>query len=418
MYAMADDRHLVKRSLNVLARRIFGPIDAIEARAARPRRALAERPVMLIPLEHFRGPHVNHRTYAAMVRRLRERFTLVGAGTAVDFDDESAQLFDRMIEFTPPEGDELGKVLRLLADVGADIVFYPTLGIQWWWIPLCTARLAPIQAMSVGVPATSHSPAMDYVVVEESWAGEPECYSETLVHTRAGSTRFQKRDAGRPRGAPREARGDGMTRVAVPALVTKLNATFLETCLHIDQQSNAPLDWHFFAGMSGLHHAITRRHIQRWLPRAKVYGYMEYADYMRALATCDLHLSTFPFGGTNTNLDTMYLGIPMVTLIGRECHSQIDAGMIRRVGLPDWLITRTPAEYVKAALRLIHSPGERAILGTLLGKAPLDELFGEADPAAPDDFADAFCWHYEAHDELRRDGRRCWTVTDRARFRR
>lgn len=415
MYGTNPDRHAIKRSLNALARRVAtaGQTETLERGGARCRRALAERPVMLVPLEHFRVPHVNYRSYAALIRRLRERFTLVGAGTSGDFDDTSRGLFDRLVEFARPDHSGFGPLLEALNAVEADIVFYPTLGIQWWWIPVCNVRLAPIQAMTMGVPATTHSAAMDYVLMEESWAGEPDCYSETLIHTRAGSTRFQRRDARAGRGAER-ASGAGMPlRIAVPALVTKLNPLFFDTCQQIAKRSRVPLEWHFFPGMFGLHHVIAKGQILRWFPGATVYGYMEYPRYIQTLARCDLHLSTFPFGGTNTNLDSMQLGIPMITLEGREAHSQIDAGMIRRTGLPGWLIAHTPEEYVNTALKLIHSPEERARVRRQLLATPIEEIFIETDPSAPDDFVEAFCWLYEQHEAIQRAKRKCWTVADR-----
>ena len=420
MYGTAPDRHAIKRSLNVLARRMLGPLQGIECGPERPRRPLAERPVMLVPLEHFRVPHVNFRTYAALIRRLRERFVLVAASGPSDLDETSAALFDRIVRFEPPGDGGFGPLLASLAEVDADIVYYPTLGIQWWWIPVCNLRLAPIQLMTIGVPATSHSPAMDYVVVEESWAGEPECYSETLVHTRAGSTRFQRREVGKPPAAGGAVAPPGTLRIAVSSLATKLNAAFLETCREIDRRSGAPLEWHFFAGMSGLHHALTQRQIRGWLPQAVVYGYMEYSEFIAALARCDLHLSTFPFGGTNSNLDSMQLGIPMVTLRGPEAHSQIDTGMLRRAGMPDWLSTETPAAYVDTALRLIGAPKERAKLRKQLLALSVHDVFSEsgapAGARARDDFVDAFCWIYENHEAIRKDGRRSWTTSDRKRF--
>lgn len=414
MYGTEPDRHKIKCSLNVLARRALGPMAEIErAAAARRRRPLAERPVMLLPLEHFRVPHVNYRTFAPLVRRLRERFTLVGAGTTADFDDTSAALFDRMVEFAQPGEQGLAPVLAALQAVEPDVVYYNSLGIQWWWVALGNARLAPIQLMTMGVPATSHSAAIDYVVVEESWAGEPDCYSETLVHARAGATRFEPRRDAVPRDATPAPAGDGTTRIAVSALVTKLNPMFLAACADIAQRSRIPLQWHFFAGMSGLHHVIAARGIQAWIPGAWVHPYMEFPAFCRALARCDLQLNTFPFGGINTILDSMQIGIPMVSLRGRESHSQSDSGMMRRAGLPEWLVSSTVEGYVETALRLIHGPKERAKIRRQLLETPLEEAFGARPAGTRDDFADAFCWIYQNHEAIRASGRKCWTVADR-----
>ncbi|MEW6689583.1 MAG: hypothetical protein AB1452_10895 [Pseudomonadota bacterium] len=414
MYGTEPDRHAIRRPLNTIARRVAAPAPEHERAPGTPRRALAERPVMLAPLEHFRVPHVNYLWFAPVLRKLRERFLLVGAGTAQDLDEVSRNAFDRLIEFDPPDTRGFRPLLDALSAVKADIVLYPTLGIQWWWVAVCNVRLAPIQAMLMGVPASSFSGAMDYVVIDESWAGEPDCYSETLVHVRAGATRFQPRGARVPPPPPAARNGGSPVRVAVPALVTKLNAPFLEACREIAKKSRAKLEWHFFPGMSGLHHRIATRGILEWFPEARVYGYMEYDAYLEALARCDVHLSPFPFGGSSSNMDSMQLGIPIVTLEGREAHSQTDAGMLRRAGLPSWLIAHDAEQYVRAALRLIDSPGELAKTRRQFLAVRIDEIFTEADPAAADDYANAFCWLYEHHQHIQSTGRRCWTVADRA----
>lgn len=413
MYGVEPDRHAIRRPLNVLARRLADPTPEHERAPGMPRRALADRPVMLVLLEHFRVPHVNYLWFAPILRRLRERFLLVGAGSAQDLDEVSREAFDRAIEVEPPDSRGFRPLLDALSAVKADIVLYPTLGIQWWWVAVCNVRLAPIQAMLMGVPASSFSTAMDYVVIEEVGAGDPDCYSETLVHVRAGSTRFQPRlsEASRRSRAHRDA--DGVICLAVPALVTKLNAPFLEACQDIARKARAKLEWHFFAGMSGLHHRIAERGIREWFPEARVYGYMEYEAYLEALARCDLHLSPFPFGGSSSNMDSMQLGIPIVTLEGREAHSQSDAGMLRRAGLPSWLIAHDAEQYVRAALRLIDSPDELAKTRPQFLAARIGEVFTVADPAAGDDFVNAFCWLYEHHERIQSTGRRCWTVADR-----
>ena len=190
----------------------------------------------------------------------------------------------------------------------------------------------------------------------------------------------------------------------------KLNPEFLHVCTQIAANSRTPLHWHFFSGMVGLHHRVTEIQIRQWIPEAEVHPLAGYADHLGVLRNCDLHLSTFPFGGTNTNLDSMHLGIPMITLEGRETHSQIDAGMIRRAMLPDWLVTRTVDEYLQTALRLIHSSEDREFVSKRLLKLDLQRTFMEVDARADDDFVEPFCWLYENHDMIQASGVRWWPV--------
>lgn len=417
MYATEKSKHAVKRPLNHL---VSGLVGNRKTLAGRQRRPLAERPVMLVPVEEMRIGHVNYRSYGPLLRQLREHFTLVAAARPAEFDEGSRLLFDRVVDVTLPADERgyAGLIGRLL-DLEADIVYYPTVGMNPWCIVTATQRLAPIQITTMGVPATTHLDAMDYVLIEESWAGADDCYTETLIHTRRGSTRFLLRNwnsGARSRGPTQPRPSDGAVRLAVPALAPKLNVPFLEICARLAASSRAELEWHFFEGLSGLQHAVAERQIRRFIPGARVYGYLPYDAYMHALADCDLHLSTFPFGGTNTNLDSMQLGIPMITLEGREAHSQIDAGMMRRAGLPEWLIAHTADEYVEVASRLIHDARLRHDVRRHLLNTDLEEAFLLNGAATGNDFTQAFRWIYENHEQIQRAGRKCWTVSDREAF--
>jgi hypothetical protein len=417
MYATQRSKHAVKRPLNQLVNGLAGHRETL---AARQRRSLPERPLMLVPVEEMRVGHVNYRSYGPLLRQLREHFTLVAAGTSAELDEGSSGLFDRVVDATlPADARAYPELISRLLDVKADIVYYPTVGMNPWCIVSATQRLAPIQITTMGVPATTYLDAMDYVLIEESWAGDAECYTETLIHTRRGSTRFLLRDwdsGARSRGLTQPRPSDGAVRLAVPALAPKLNAPFLETCARIAASSRVALEWHFFGGLSGLQHAVAERQIQRFIPTARVYGYLAYDSYMNALADCDLHLSTFPFGGTNTNLDSMQLGIPMITLEGREAHSQIDAGMIRRAGLPEWLIAHSMDEYVEVACRFIHDAQLRHDVRRKLLNTNLEEAFLSDGAATAGDFTQAFLWIYENHEAIQRAARKCWTVSDREGF--
>ncbi|MEW6689582.1 MAG: hypothetical protein AB1452_10890 [Pseudomonadota bacterium] len=413
MYATGRDKHAIKRTLNRLLARFVGDAPAA---APRQRRPLAARPVMLVPIEDLREGHVNYRTFGPLLRGLRERFELVGAHTGGRLDAGSASLFDRVLDLEHPvDRGGYARVIAQLRGVNADIAYYPTVGSNPWCIVTATQRLAPIQVATMGVPATTHSEAMDYVVIEESWAGDPACYSETLVETRAGSTRFLPREwsAGSRPAAPRAPSANDLVRIAVPALGPKLTMPFMQACGRIAERSSVPLEWHFFAGLSGLQHAVARDQIKRLVPDAIVHPYLDYDSYMRALARCDLHLSTFPFGGMNTIFDSLYLGLPIVTFEGREPHERSDAGMMRRAALPEWLIAHDEEEYVRIALRLTGEPQLRHEVCSALLETDIEKAFFTDGRGPEDDFVAAFAWIYEQHEALQHTAKRAWTVQHR-----
>jgi predicted O-linked N-acetylglucosamine transferase (SPINDLY family) len=65
----------------------------------------------------------------------------------------------------------------------------------------------------------------------------------------------------------------------------------------------------------------------------------------------DIALDTFPYHGTTTTCEALWMGVPVVTLAGKSHASRVGASLLSAVGLPD-LIARTPEEYVSIAVRL------------------------------------------------------------------
>ena len=59
----------------------------------------------------------------------------------------------------------------------------------------------------------------------------------------------------------------------------------------------------------------------------------------------DLSLDTFPYNGTTTTLESLYMGCPVVTLCGSSHRSRVSASLLDTLGCPQW-IAQTKAEYL------------------------------------------------------------------------
>ena len=71
----------------------------------------------------------------------------------------------------------------------------------------------------------------------------------------------------------------------------------------------------------------------------------------------DIALDPFPFNGNITTFDTLYMGVPVVTLAGPHTVSRVGAAILGLMGLPD-LIARDIDDYVAIARRLAGDPEE------------------------------------------------------------
>ncbi len=65
----------------------------------------------------------------------------------------------------------------------------------------------------------------------------------------------------------------------------------------------------------------------------------------------DIALDTFPYHGTTTTCETLWMGVPVVTLAGTRHAARVGVSILTCVGLED-CIAKTPEEYIAVASRL------------------------------------------------------------------
>ncbi len=74
-------------------------------------------------------------------------------------------------------------------------------------------------------------------------------------------------------------------------------------------------------------------------------------DHFSLYHMMDIALDTFPYNGTTTTVEALYMGVPVITLAGDRHASRVGASLLNRVGLPE-LVAKTPEEYVQIAVDL------------------------------------------------------------------
>ena len=378
-YADRPDKHDVKRSIADLIRRKLTSLDFKDCERTPQLPDDGTKPVLLVVLEWFTSGHSIYRTHSRTMEAAREHFHVIAMGFERCVDDVTRQVFD---DFVPIADGAIADQLRQIQDyahqVNAQIAYMPSVGMFPLTMFLATLRIAPIQCMALGHPATTHSPAIDYVVVEDDYVGDPACFSETLLRLPADGMPYRPSAHAVP--LPERVVRTERTQVdiAVCATTMKLNPGFLATCAEISQRSQEKVHFHFLIGQAqGLTYPQVRRMATRYLGEAvTVYPHQPYPDYMTTIARCDLFINPFPFGNTNGIIDAVSAGLVGVCLTGREVHEHIDEGLFTRLGLPEWLIARNRDAYIEACLRLIANHEERGDLeGWFSGVKATDKLF-------------------------------------------
>ena len=79
------------------------------------------------------------------------------------------------------------------------------------------------------------------------------------------------------------------------------------------------------------------------------------------LAIADIQLDTYPYGGWTTNMEALYVGLPIVTQEGHMARSRWGAHMLRALGVYEG-IANSADEYVEWAVRFARAPELRRLV--------------------------------------------------------
>jgi protein O-GlcNAc transferase len=74
-------------------------------------------------------------------------------------------------------------------------------------------------------------------------------------------------------------------------------------------------------------------------------------QYLQLYHRIDIGLDTFPYNGHTTSLDSFWMGVPVVTLVGQTAVSRAGLCQLSNLGLSE-LAARSPDEFVRTAVKL------------------------------------------------------------------
>ena len=85
--------------------------------------------------------------------------------------------------------------------------------------------------------------------------------------------------------------------------------------------------------------------------RVEFFGYRPRTDYLKLFQRIDISLDTVPYNGHTTSLDSLWMGVPVVTLVGTTVVGRAGLSQLANIGMPE-LIARSPEQFVAIATAL------------------------------------------------------------------
>jgi predicted O-linked N-acetylglucosamine transferase (SPINDLY family) len=122
----------------------------------------------------------------------------------------------------------------------------------------------------------------------------------------------------------------------------------------------------FFARLGERGVAADRVELVPWRPGI--------AEHLALYHRVDIALDPFPYNGTTTTCEALWMGVPVITLRGHRHSGRVGASLLTQIGLTD-LIANSTEEYVEIAVALAGNPGRldelRRVLRPRVATSPL-----------------------------------------------
>jgi protein O-GlcNAc transferase len=298
------------------------------------------------PVSYFFEPLLEHH------RRDAFQITLYSSTPNPDFLSERLQnLADRWHDASEESDEELARIIRRDGiDILVDLSSHTSIARPGTF----ARKPAPVQVNYLGYPNTSGLPAIDYRITDE-WADPPglteRWHMEKLVRLPGGFLCFRVPDDSPAVGKAPCLHGEAITfgSCSKPA---KWNRGVIEAWAAILRQTaDARLLLHHSTACNpaGILESFFSHGISP--DRIDTAGAIDWKDHWSWFHQVDLALDPFPYNGTTASCETLWMGVPFITLAGRTHVERVGASLLTRIGLES-LVARNVEEYIALAVRL------------------------------------------------------------------
>lgn len=220
------------------------------------------------------------------------------------------------------------------------------------------ARPAPVTATWLGYPATTGLPTMDWRITDAiaDPPGQEHFHTEQLMRLPNVFLCYSLFMTDMPDVAPVPALTNGLIRFGSFNNPQKISASTVATWARI--LAAVPRSRLAFKHFFFVEPILRQRLLQRFVAHGIDADRLEFRDphrdfgaHLRSYDDIDVALDPFPYNGTTTTCEAMWMGVPMVSLIGDHHASRVGLDLLTQVGLTE-LAASDQQSYIATAIAL------------------------------------------------------------------
>lgn len=338
-YLQYDGKHELKKHINaavmaLMSKRIETASKNLSKHSCSPvvQEGEPHKPRLLVVLEAYGPTHAMKRCYDVWLQQYRDRFD-VCLCIAQEFVYPELQETYHVLPFHTSD-----EFLGILFNHRADIVLFPSVGMTFWGILGSNLRVAPIQVMFLGHPAATESLCIDAVYGPEEVHDKRAFKNDVFIAGRARYRFGNPLDLDALNSIP-VTQYDPLSprplRVSIVGSAIKITSPFLKLLWEIKQESNFRIEFLFHLTSTGTDAFLFENDLKALLGDVTLYGFQPYTKFLETIGQTDIVLNPFPFGHTNTIIDTLLMGKPCVSYVGSEPASRTEHYVLSLVKLED-----------------------------------------------------------------------------------
>jgi protein O-GlcNAc transferase len=85
--------------------------------------------------------------------------------------------------------------------------------------------------------------------------------------------------------------------------------------------------------------------------RLRLTGPLANVEFLRLYQEVDITLDSFPCNGATSTCESLWMGVPVISLLGNTCAGRAGLSLLTAAGYPEW-VAQTDQQYIEIALKL------------------------------------------------------------------
>jgi protein O-GlcNAc transferase len=313
----------------------------------------------------------------------REHFEICCYSPVSGGDDVTDRLREYADQWRSIAGMSDEKAAELIREDGIDILVDLAGHTANNRILVFARKPAPVQVSWIGYPATTGLSAMDYKIVDgytDPWGMTEQFYTEKLIRMPESFLCYlPDRESPEAGDLPFFSSGhitfgsfNNFAKVSpeVIELWTKILKTIPASRFIMKTRSFSDRSTREYAMEKFVHRGISIERLDFLPPEPST------REHLSLYNRIDIGLDTFPYNGTTTTCEALWMGVPVITLAGNTHASRVGMSLLTTIGLSE-LIAKTVEEYAAIALNLAGDVKRlralRENLRTMMERSPMTD---------------------------------------------